>query len=103
VYDSNLIHALQRMPPYLVTVLSSSRSLLAVEDGFRYPAQVRRDGRLRGHDDPTPPGVLDDAVDEAIEVTLRHDGEVRFVAADHLAEWGGIAAVMRSPGLWPSP
>lgn len=70
-------------------------TLLAVEERYRYPATVQPDGGLAGQHDPTPPGVLDDAVDEVIEIALRHDAEVRFVADDHLAEWGGIAAITR--------
>lgn len=71
-------------------------TLLAVEEGYRYPARIRPDGGLVGQHDPAPPGVLDDAVDEVIEITLRNDGDVRFVADEHVAEWGGIAAVTRA-------
>lgn len=70
-------------------------ALLAVEEGHRFPATVGPNGQLTGQTDPTPPGVLDDAIDEIIEVTLRHDGEVRFVQDGHLSEWGGIAAATR--------
>lgn len=74
---------------------SDTITLLVVEERYRYPARVRPDGGLAGQHDPAPPGVIDDAVDEVIEITLRNDGEVRFVGDGHVAEWGGIAAVTR--------
>ena len=70
-------------------------ALLVVEESYRYPATVGDDGRLVGQKDPSAPGVLDDAVDELIETTLRHHGEVRFVADGHLSEWGRVAAIPR--------
>lgn len=70
-------------------------SLIVVEQSFRFPAKIGRNGALVEVSDASLPGVIDDAVDEVIETALRHDAELRFVPDDQLAEWGRIAAVAR--------
>lgn len=54
--------------------------LLLVEQGYYQAARVSVDGTsLTLVDDPTPPDVLDDAVDEIIEMVISKGGRVRFV------------------------
>ncbi|MEX0782153.1 MAG: hypothetical protein WD557_05845 [Dehalococcoidia bacterium] len=72
---------------------------LVVEEGFRRPAILKRDGweldlvpeeaavQDRAH--------LDDAVDELIEMTLEKGGAVEFVDEDSLADRGRVALILR--------
>ena len=46
-------------------------------------------------DDPNAPGVMPDAVDEAIEMVIRKGGEVVCVDNGKLAQFGRIALVLR--------
>ena len=70
--------------------------LLVVEEGFEYPARLGGGGRvLEPVDDPTQPGVLDDAVDEAIEYVLTRKGRAAFVPDGTLADRGRIALTLR--------
>jgi len=71
-------------------------ALLVVEEDFHYPATVDASGmHLSPADDPTAPGVLDDAVDEIIEVVLSKQGRVVFVDNKQLTEHQRIALVLR--------
>jgi hypothetical protein len=70
--------------------------LLLVEENFHYPARIDESGHvLLPCDDPTAPGVIDDAVDEIIEAVLAHGGQVRFLEDGLLAEHQRIAFVLR--------
>lgn len=70
--------------------------LLLVEEDFHYPAVVDETGRhLQAADDPTAPGVIDDAVDDVIEEVLRKQGQVVFVDAGSLDVHQRIAMILR--------
>ena len=56
-----------------------ARGLLLVEDSYEQPARVALGGGLIVTDDPTPPDVIDDAVDDVIETVLARGGQVEFV------------------------
>ncbi len=71
-------------------------NLLLVEQNFHYPAFLNEVSQtLSPADDPSAPGVIDDAVDEIIEAVLAHQGKVVFLEDALLAEHGGIALVVR--------
>ncbi len=70
-------------------------SLIVVEESLQFPAKLGRNGVLVEVSDATLPGVIDDAVDEVVEIALRHDAELRFVGDGALPEWGRVAAVTR--------
>lgn len=70
-------------------------ALLVVEQGFRFPAKLGRDGALIETGDASLPGVIDDAVDEVVEMALRYDAELRFVPDGDIGEWSRIAATTR--------
>lgn len=77
-------------------VVQTGRAVLVViEEGFRLPGRIDGGGRLDVVDDPTPPGIVDDVVDEIAELALRHDMELRFTDDGDLTEWGRIAAITR--------
>lgn len=70
--------------------------LLLVEEGFHYPARLHADDKtLLPADDPSAPGVIDDAVDEIIEEVLNKQGKVVFVETGKLSEHGRIALILR--------
>lgn len=69
--------------------------LLLVEEDFHFPGYLDANGALRPADDPTAPGVLDDAVDDIIEVVLSKQGQVVFVDNGLLAAHQGIALIVR--------
>ncbi len=70
--------------------------LLLVEEGFHFPARVDGNGmNLVPAEDPTEPGVMDDAVDEIIEAVLARQGRVVFLPASHLSEHQRIALILR--------
>ena len=68
--------------------------LLVVEESYSLPVRVGPH-HLEPVDDPRPPGVVDDIVDEAIESVLRHGGRAVVVPDDRLAAHDRIAAVLR--------
>ncbi|MGH2609678.1 MAG: hypothetical protein ACRDHF_11420, partial [Tepidiformaceae bacterium] len=72
---------------------------LVVEEGFRQPAILRRDGwelDLVPDDAVVPDRAhLDDAVDELIEMTLDKGGAVEFVDEDALVNEGRVALILR--------
>ncbi len=70
-------------------------SLLVVEHSFRFPATLESNGSLVEVGDASSPGVMDDAVDEVVEIALRHDAELRFLPDGDLGEWGRIVAITR--------
>jgi hypothetical protein len=70
--------------------------MLAVEDGFRYPAVVGDDGdTLAPVAHPAVPGALDDAVDELIETVLGRGGWVALVRDGSLPLDGRVALTLR--------
>jgi hypothetical protein len=57
-----------------------SPEMLAVEEGFFYPARLDADtDGLLPASDPSEPGVIDDVVDELIEIVLTRGGWVALV------------------------
>lgn len=70
--------------------------LLVVEQDYHYPARLDGSGmQLVPTDDPTAPGVMDDAVDEIIETVLHKSGRVRFVENGKLESHQHIALILR--------
>lgn len=69
--------------------------LLLVEEDFHYPGRLDENGTLIPADDPSAPGVMDDAVDEIIETVLNKQGRVVFVENGKLEKHGRIAMVLR--------
>jgi len=70
--------------------------LLLVEEDYHSPALVDESGRhLTLVDDPTTPGAIDDAVDDAIEAVLSRGGEVVFVDNGLLEKHSRIALILR--------
>ena len=77
-------------------VLRSTRrtpGLLLVEDHFEQPARITADGRLDPVEDPSPAGIVDDAVDEIIETVLAAGGRVELVPDGVLAHHQHIAFI----------
>jgi hypothetical protein len=71
-------------------------SILIVETGFHYPARVDETGLfITPADDPTAPGVLDDAVDDIIETVMAKGGKVVFVDDGVLEQYQHIAMILR--------
>ncbi len=69
--------------------------MLAVEEGFTYPARLSPDGDfLTPADDVSHPDVVDDVVDELIETVLLRGGWVAFVPDGALAEHGRVALAL---------
>ena len=72
---------------------------LVVEEGYRQPAILRREGwvlDLVPEDDPSMGAAhLDDAVDELVEMVLEKGGEVVFVDEGSLAEHARVALILR--------
>ncbi len=70
--------------------------VLLVEEDYHQAVQVADDGMtLTPVDDPTLPGVLDDAVDEIIAVVLDKGGRVVFVDNGALPQHQRIATILR--------
>lgn len=70
--------------------------MLAVEEGYFYPARVSPDGdSLTSADDPQEPDVCDDAVDELIETVISRGGWVALLADGSLPEHR-VALALRS-------
>ena len=69
---------------------------LLVEEDFHYPARVDETGmHLSPADDPTAPGVNDDAVDDIIETVLDKQGKVIFLPNGALAQHERITLILR--------
>ena len=69
---------------------------LVVEEDFYYPAQLDGSGlHLELANDPSAPGVLDDAVDELIEIVISKGGQIFFVDQGTLAAHRRIAMILR--------
>ncbi|WNV74477.1 hypothetical protein [Geodermatophilus sp. DSM 44513] len=70
--------------------------MLAVEEGFTYPARLSPDGDfLTPATDVDHPDVVDDLVDEVIETVLLRGGWVALVADGTLADQGRVALTVR--------
>jgi hypothetical protein len=70
--------------------------VLVVEEGYHRPARLNEWEQLDLNvEDPTAPGVLDDAVDEVIETVLAKGGEVVFVEDGELAFHDRISLILR--------
>ena len=70
--------------------------MLAVEEGFRFPARLSADGDVvTPADDVEAPDVIDDLVDELIEAVLERGGWVALVRDGSLAEHGRVALTVR--------
>ena len=67
---------------------------LLVERDLRQAAKVNGDS-IELVDDPKAPGVVDDIVDDIIEEQIRKGGEVRILPNGLLAEYKGIALLLR--------
>ncbi len=71
--------------------------MLAVEEGYFYPARVDGSGELLSPaDDVEHPDVIDDAVDELIETVLRRGGWVALVEDGALADYDRVALTLRT-------
>jgi len=71
--------------------------MLAVEEGFRYPARLSADGDLvTPADDVEAPDVIDDLVDELIETVLDRGGWVALVRDGTLPRHDRVALSVRS-------
>ncbi len=71
-------------------------STLIVETNFHYPARVDETGMfLTPAEDPTVPGVIDDAVDNLIETVMSKGGKVVFVDDDVLEKYQHVAMILR--------
>lgn len=70
--------------------------MLAVEEGFRFPARLSPDGDLAvPADDAEAPDVIDDLVDELIEAVLDRGGWVALVRDGALAGHDRVALSVR--------
>ncbi len=71
--------------------------MLAVEEGFFYPAWLSDDGdELTPTRDPAELGAIDDVVDELIEVVLTRGGWVALVQDGVVADRARVALTLRS-------
>ncbi len=71
--------------------------MLAVEEGYFYPARVDVSGELLSPaDDVEHPDVIDDAIDELIETVLRRGGWVALVEDGALADHDRVALTLRT-------
>ena len=69
---------------------------LLVEEDFYYPARLDASGlRLVPADDPSAPGVIDDAVDELIEMVMSKGGQAVFVDKGTLEVHQHVAMILR--------
>jgi hypothetical protein len=71
--------------------------MLAVEEGYFYPARLDGDGDLLAApaSDLDHPDVIDDAVDELIEIVLRRGGWVALLDDDRLTGHDRVALTLR--------
>ncbi len=70
--------------------------MLAVEEGYFYPARIDGSGELlTPADDIEHPDVIDDVVDELIETVLRRGGWVALVEDGALADHNRVALTLR--------
>ncbi|MFN8074973.1 MAG: hypothetical protein U0Q15_06085 [Kineosporiaceae bacterium] len=70
--------------------------MLAVEESFRYPARLIRDGDLAvPAEDVEAPDVIDDLVDELIETVLSRGGWVALVRDGGLGDRERVAVTVR--------
>ena len=84
------------MPSVWLAARAERPEMLAVEEGFFYPARLSDDGDLIvPANDLEHPDVVDDAVDEVIETVLQRGGWVAWVDDGTLADAGGIALSVR--------
>lgn len=71
--------------------------MLAVEEGFFYPARLSEDGdELEPARDPAEPGVVDDVVDELIEAVLTRGGWVALVGDGVVPDGAKVALTLQS-------
>jgi len=71
--------------------------MLAVEEGFFYPAWISEDGdELTPTDDPAELGAIDDVVDELIEGVLTRGGWVALVQDGIVPDGARVALTLRS-------
>jgi hypothetical protein len=72
--------------------------MLAVEQGFFYPARIGDDGEpLYPADDPHEPDVIDDVVDELIELVIARGGWIALLEDGTLPAGTGVALTLRGP------
>jgi hypothetical protein len=72
--------------------------MLAVEQGFFYPARIGDDGDpLYPADDPHEPDVIDDVVDELIELVISRGGWIALLEDGTLPDGTGVALTLRGP------
>ena len=70
--------------------------MLAVEEGYRFPARLSVDGDLvTPAEDAEAPDVIDDLVDELIETVLDRGGWVALVRDGALAGHDRVALTVR--------
>lgn len=70
--------------------------MLAVEQGFFFPARIGDDGEpLYPADDPHEPDVIDDVVDELIELVLARGGWIALLEDGTLPDGTGAALTLR--------
>lgn len=70
--------------------------ILLVEEDYHCPARLDESGRyIIPVESAGEPGVLDDAVDDLIEMTLEKKGQVVFMDNGSLAQHGRIALILR--------
>ena len=71
--------------------------MLAVEQGFFYPARIGDDGEpLYPADDPQAPDVVDDVVDELIELVIARGGWIALLEDGTLPDGTGVALTLRA-------
>lgn len=68
---------------------------LLVEEGYAIAADISESGELKRVDDAKAPGVVDDAVDELCERTLKQGGSVSFLPPGSLDAHQSVAAILR--------
>jgi hypothetical protein len=78
-------------------------ALVVVEQSYQFPATLGDDGGLIEQADAAFPGAMDDAVDEVLEVALRHDAELRFAPDTDLSEWAGSLQFFGGDGHGSGP
>lgn len=71
--------------------------MLAVEQGYFYPARLEEDGdTLVPADDPHAPDVCDDVVDELIEAVISRGGWIALLADGTLPRVDRVALTLRT-------
>jgi len=72
--------------------------MLAVEQGFYYPARLARNGdQIQPATDPHAPDVIDDLVDELIELVIARGGWIALLDDHTLPTGTGVALTLRTP------